>query len=527
MKKIFLILALILSVLFNACKKADFADAYADPSKISSTTVAKQFAGFVKSNSEYVVPSYWNYFVILRITLDPYNQAIGWANYSNQYIPGAAAITDRWNSYYNFLSQYRELQKVNSQLSAEEQTANRIFMIAATIYLYDHTEKVVDLHGDIPFSKAGMLSTNNGDYSSSYASYDKAEDVYTKMLDDLKGFSDELNSISVPSGVDANFKNQDLINKGDVTLWKKYCNSLRLRMLTRVSASATLQSRATTEIASILSATATYPIVASNDDNIQLKVYNLSSDINATGFRSGLEDWNGNLAGKVMIDYMNTNADPRLRVLFEPGASAGNVYKGLDPLLDASAQNTSINAGEIAIYNRSTTSRNQYFPGQLINAAEVSFIASEYYLNSGDDASAKAWYEKGIKQSIDYYYAIRALSNDNTVASPATPTVSEISNYLASAGVSWAGAATTAAKLTLIATQKWIHFSVIQPYESWAETRRLDAPAFSFITDNSAVQKTPPYRWLYPASENTYNSTNYEAVKSKDNLTTKIFWDVK
>jgi hypothetical protein len=528
MKKIFLIQALLLLMVLNACKKADFASAYVDPAKINSTTVAKQFAGFVKSNSDYVLPSYWNYFVILRITLDPYNQAIGWANVANQYVPGAAAINDRWNAYYNFLAQYRELQKVNGQLSATEQTANRIFMIASTIYLYDHTEKVVDLHGDIPFSKAGMLSTNNGDYANSYPAYDKAEDVYTKMLDDLKAFSAELNTISPDAGVAATFKNQDLINQGDITKWKKYCNSLRLKMLTRVSSVASFQARVSSEISSILTgASSATPIVASNNDNIQMQVYNVGSDINSTGFRSGLEDWNGNLAGKQMIDHMNTNADPRLRVMFEPGATAAGIYKGLDPMLDASSQNTLINGGAIAIYNRSTLSRNQFFPGALINAAEVSFLVAEYYLGAGNDAAAKTAYETGIKQSIDYYYKLRTISNDNTVAAPSAPTVGEISNYLASAGVSWSGAATNAAKLTLIATQKWLHYSVVQPNENWAETRRLDAPTFNFLPDNSSIQKTPPMRWLYPSSENTYNTANYNVVKAKDNLTTKIFWDTK
>jgi len=36
----------------------------------------------------------------------------------------------------------------------------------------------------------------------------------------------------------------------------------------------------------------------------------------------------------------------------------------------------------------------------------------------------------------------------------------------------------------------------------------------------------PPYRWTIPSNEITYNP-NYSAVKAQDNLTTKIFWDVK
>jgi hypothetical protein len=527
MKKILFVLVISIAAFFSACTKNDFSDSYADPSKISSTTVSKQFAGFVKSNSEYVLPSYYNYFVILRITLNRYNQAVGWENGSNQYVPGASAVNDRWKNYYNFLAQYREFQKVYSQLSEEEQAANRIYMIAATIYFYDHSQKVVDLHGNIPWSEAGMLSTNGGDYSTSYAGYDSAEDVYTTMLDGLKSFADELNSISVESSIQTVFKNQDLINGGDLTLWKKYCNSLRLRMLTRVSGVSAFESRANSEIAEILSNSATYPIVSSNSDNIQIEVFDVNSAINSTGFQTGLEDWNGNIAGKAMIDHMNTNGDPRLRAIYQPGDSADGVYIGLDPLLLSSQQSTLIAGGTMAIYNRSTVSRNDYFPGELINAAEVSFLLSEYYLKSGNDASAKTAYENGIKQSVDYYYWLRSLSNDNSSGDIVPTNDTEIGNYMNSEEVSWNNATTDNEKLNLIATQKWIHFNVIEPVESWAEIRRLDLPQFNFWEDDANAQKQPPYRWTIPSSEQTYNTANYEAVKASDNLTTKIFWDVE
>jgi hypothetical protein len=62
--------------------------------------------------------------------------------------------------------------------------------------------------------------------------------------------------------------------------------------------------------------------------------------------------------------------------------------------------------------------------------------------------------------------------------------------------------------------------------EAWAELRRLKLPVLTFVQDNGA-QKLPPTRWLYPTNELTYNAENYQAVQSKDNLSTKIFWDVK
>lgn len=525
-KKLFFYLA-VLVVSFTACSKSDFEDSYADPSKISETSVEKQFAGFLVSNREYVMPDYWNYFVVLRTTIPRYTQAVGWVNSPNQYVPGAAGITSRWENYYNFVAQYREFENVFSQLPAADQADRRIYRIAAAIYFYDHTQKVVDLHGDIPWSEAGTLSAKGGDYANALPKYDDAATIYTKMLDDLKAFADELSTITVKSAIQTGFKNQDLVNKGSLALWSKYCNSLRIRILTRASDVPAFQARYNSEMAAILGNQAKYPIVASNDDNIQIRVYNLSSNIHSKGFRTGLEDWDGNLAGKKMIDYMKTNNDPRLRAMFEPGANAAGVYNGLDPLLTSSAQSALVAGGTLSIYNRSTLSRNEYFPGVLINAAEISFMLSEYYLKSGNDALAKTNYNNGIKQSTEFYYWLRTLSNDNVSGALLPTNNAEITAYTVSPGVNWDLALTTAGKIGLLATQKWIHYSVVQPLEAWAELRRLDAPTLSFEVDNANTQKLPPNRWLYAGSEKTYNAANYEAVRTRDALSIKIFWDIK
>ena len=527
MKKniVFVVLMLLLSV--TACKKDKFAEYYVDPSSIGATTIEKQFSGAISSTLDYTMYRYWNYFVVLQNTALHYTQAVAWINGPKQYEPGAAAIGDRWKSYYGFVAQYKEMLKVYAAAPTSEQKDKRIYMIAATMFFYDQTQKVVDLHGDIPWSAAGLMSTNNGDYGKSYAKYDDAATIYTKMLDDLKGYADELNTLTVPAALAGVFKTQDFINKGDLTMWKKYCNSLRVRMLMRVSGVASFQSRVSTELAAIVGAPTTYPVCSTSSDNILIKVNSLDNSSVTSDLYDGIIGWGSNdRANKMMIDTMQNNADPRLRAMFQPGALTAPKYVGMDPLMNASAQQLLFAADNLARYNISTISKNKKLPGILITSAETQLLLADYYLNiANNDAAAKTAYETGIKVSIDYYYWLRSISDNNETAVAPTNDA-EKTAYLAS-NISWAKASTKPTKQNLIALQKWINYSVLEPLESWAEIRRTNLPVLKFVTDNaSSLAQQPPMRWTYPDDERVYNTTNYNAVKAKDNLTTKIFWDL-
>ena len=487
-----------------SCTKSDFEEAYAQSSTLNASTVEKQFAGVLTSNLAYTMYRYENYFITLQNTCLPWTQAVGVINTNGRYVPGEAAISGRWQNYYNFVAQYKDLLRLYGTLSPEEQAQKKIYVIAATIFYYDQSQKQVDLHGDIPWSEAGLLSTHNGDYKTSYAKYDDAISIYTKMLDDLKAYSDELSNMTIEPAVATVLNSQDFINNGNIELWKKYCNSLRLRMLMRVSGSSAFASRANEEIAGMLANPSKYPMVLVNDDNQLIRVNNLNNvnvgggggtvaginngtdvGINASFYR-GLYGWGGgDVPSKKMIDLMNTAHDPRLRVMFQPGDSTDGKFIGLDPTLSQTAQENLYNEARVSRYNYSTLTYNLNVPGMLINAAEVNFLLSEYYLKSGNDAKAKSTYEAGIDQSIAYYYYLRSISNDHTSPSISQPTTTEISSYKTSATVSWTHASTQAGKLALIATQKWINYSVLEPIESWSEQRRLDLPVLNFVPDNT------------------------------------------
>ncbi|MCF7569259.1 SusD/RagB family nutrient-binding outer membrane lipoprotein [Sabulilitoribacter arenilitoris] len=522
MKKHIYIILIAISLVFIGCQESEFADNYTHPNKIGETTVPKQFTGVLRANLDYVLPNYRNYFVVLRTTLLRWTQAAGWINSLSQYQVGAASVDDQWNNYYTMFTQYRELEKVYSTLTVEEQQKLRIYWLAASIYVYDHTQDMVDLFGYIPFSEAGKLSQNGGDYLASLPAYDSSQTIYTKMLDDLKAIADELNSISIDSATKAVFDTQDYINHGDILLWKKYCNSLRLRILNRVSGASEFSSRSETEMASILGNSSSYPVIESNDENIQIEVVNLDTPINSKGFEQGFgsQGWYTNYAGKRMVDHMNDNTDPRIRAIYELGS---NGYQGIDPLGDPSAQTDLADNGDISLFNRSTFNQNEYFPGMLMNAAEVNFLKAEYYLREGNDGAAKTAYDIGIQQSIEWYYWVRSVSNDD-ISGPLAPLgATEVDDYIAEIDIAWGG--TDNEKLELIATQKWLHYSVVQLRESWAEQRRLDLPSLQFSPDDSNTQSLPPVRWLYPDNERSRNSENFQEVISMDNMTTKIFWD--
>ena len=109
MKKIFLIATIAIAAGLSSCTKKQFSDAYSNPQTVNETTVEKQFAGFLTANLDYVMYKYWNYFVVLQNTALPWTQAVGMINAPGRYVPGAAAISNRWQNYYAFLAQYKEL----------------------------------------------------------------------------------------------------------------------------------------------------------------------------------------------------------------------------------------------------------------------------------------------------------------------------------------------------------------------------------------------------------------------------------
>ncbi|MFT4033166.1 MAG: SusD/RagB family nutrient-binding outer membrane lipoprotein, partial [Siphonobacter sp.] len=261
-----------------------------------------------------------------------------------------------------------------------------------------------------------------------------------------------------------------------------------------------------------------YPLIDAASESITIQPASITSNlVSQNDIRSGF-GVNPYPSAALVDDMMVPASDPRLAVFFTPTASG--TYAGINTGWNATELTAAQTSSAISRWDSTTFTENNLFPGILITSAETWFNVAEAYERWGL-GTAQTAYENGIRQSIAFWYGIN--NNSSYSGTITAPTEAEITAFLAQSAIAYG-----TDNLTKIATQKWIDFSVMQANQAWAEYRRTKLVPLTFPTDNgSATTKTPPTRLLYPTSESSLNATNYSAVSSKDNLTTKIFWDVK
>jgi hypothetical protein len=503
---------------------------YLDPEKTAEPSIAKFFTKMLDNNR--VRAEYWNVRTFLNVHPAVYTQSISFTNTSRRYQQNLAYLDDFWKDYYTprgegisgVVAHMREIEKEYATLPAEEKAKADVYLYAAKVTYYDQTAQMVDLWGDIPFSKAGMLNLTGETTASEFES---AESIYTALLSGLKEASDYFAAASLDPTVALGFSKQDILLKGSLDKWRRYANSIRLRLLMRISFQN--ETSAQTEVMEMLNNPATYPLVDEATYDVLLAPLTTYKDF----LRNALTELNSHVAPEFLLDgVLKPSGDPRIRVLFDKNVSnkvQNADYYSMPSNLSSTDQEKGIADGKYAVLDSSTYLFNTALPGIVITSAEVNFLKAEAYERWGSTADAQAAYEKAVTQAVAFSFYLNDLGAnfrgiENADKEPAV-TETEISNLLASAPVAYTG--TRAEKLARIWTQKWVSFGFIQSIQSWTELRRTKYPVLSFTPDNTPGSELPPTRLLYPGSEKTYNAANYSKVEAKDNATTRIFWDVQ
>jgi hypothetical protein len=492
---------------------------YSNPEQTGQASIGKFFTRML--NNDRVRPSYWNVRTFLMPQSAVYTQTVSFTNSNRRYQQQLSYIDDYWRDYYTptgsgIVAHLREIEKTYASLTEADKARNEVFIYAARVVYADQTAQMVDLWGDVPFSQAGMLNLQGESFP---PKFDDAVEVYSQLSDILEETSSYFKTVTLESTTGATFSKQDILLKGNLDKWERYSNSIRLRLLMRISFQD--ENKAETDAMEMLNDPANYPLVDDAAFDILLDPLTTYND----NMRNALTELSSHVAPEFLLDQvLKPVSDPRIRVWYDKGVSQGTPnadYFSMPADISASEQETNISQGKYAVLDSATFLFNKAFPGIVITSAEVNFLKAEAQERWGSTAEAKIAYEKGVSEAVKFLFKLNTLGGGTEDALQQ----SELDDLLASPSVAYTG--TTDELLAKIWTQKWLDFGFMQSVQGWAELRRTNTPALDFLPDNSTPEASlPPTRLLYPSSEKTYNALNYADVAAEDKVDVKLFWDI-
>lgn len=373
---------------------------------------------------------------------------------------------------------------------------------AATIWKINCFHRITDLWGFAPYSEAiqGMTDLN-------YApAYDSQQEIYTEMLDQLKGAVESFTNEQTFFQSDA-----DLIYRGDMEKWKAFGNSLRLRLATRINKVDPQKYQ------QVVQELRSEKLMDSNEESA-LFPFNSVAKNHLYEVMSRGEAIIQNNPSKFMVDLLVNSSDPRTPIFLEKAPLSFlpiyDDYKGVpnlvlanDPLWDN--YNPDGEWGDISRIGNWFL-RNET-PGVIMSYSELCFLKAEAALNGLWEGSASDFVDEGIRSNMQFY--VEHGDSSDTISEAA------MNEYIASLGE---------INLEQIISQKWITFIFENAYEAYSEYRRTGFPVLHNFEGDLIDQDIFPKRMIYPYSEFTLNRDNYnEAVsqQGQDNEFTLVWWN--
>ena len=417
-----------------------------------------------------------------------------YTNEGDTYNPDASMRNRNWAGFYNeALINFQKVIDFSNE--AEGEYFNSNYAAVGMIMRAYVFSIVTDTWGAVPYldalkgSKEGILAP----------AYTDQEAIYASMLTNLKTAVDMLD----PNGPSLK---GDVMFDGDIVLWQKFANSLRIRLANRQAEKKPSESQAI--FAEILGNPTQYPIFTSNSDMAMLFHESRLGSNNNNAWHEimvigGREDWSiSQTLIAAMTDEEGNPTDPRITVYAEPalaGDFAGKYSGAVNGLPEALA----------SVYINTASRPGSYFtkekaPFCLMSYSELLFTLAEAAFD-GDytsGPSAEEYLLMAIEASFDQYG------------------LSMPSDYMADKGE---------ISKELIMSEKWKALFG-QGIESWTEYRRyglleLSEPHKDAIFENDGII---PTRLRYPESEYSLNGINVETGASlnggPDNKQTKLWW---
>jgi hypothetical protein len=421
-----------------------------------------------------------------------------------------------WNTMYvNALGNLRQLKKL---YGADPAYANRVAIANIwECYVYAY---LVGTYGAVPYSQAG--TTGN------VITYDDENTIYKSLLDRLKQSSDAIS-------LTGDKPTPDAIYGGDLTKWKKFANSLRLRIALRCQRN--LPAESVAAIKDVMSNEAM--LIGSDAENAKFS-YGTAELSQSPYFITFVRNNINATALPILSDYAFTYfrsfKDPRLDAYFTKAATPFNIprdtltsttdglhYMVTYPIPHLGAPKSfallsTWNLPQIPFSGAVVPTNFSRLPAAItaadrpfiiMNYAEVCFMKAEAaYLGYGGSQTADQYYYAGINANFNFYGI-----------TPANATA-----YQAQDGIKWGTAgkgfnydfgfintSIPADNLKKIWIQEWLNYYCDGGFDAWCLQRRTQnlslPPHTSPGTPNlvSYLYADLPDRWQYPNVETTVN----------------------
>jgi len=407
-----------------------------------------------------------------------------------------------YNGWYSELANFRDIYNVAS----EELNYNKSYIGISLVCQSWIYSMLTDTYGDIPYRQA-LQGRDSAVYE---PQFDKQEDIYFDIFSKLEQANSLLASNTGING------NSDPVYHGDIAKWRKFSNSLYLRLLLRISGKAAVTDTCVKKIQEILETkTGTYPIISSNEEAAFLE-WNGGGPYTSPLMTIREQDYRSPAICSFFIDHLATWDDPRIDI---PTYGTSNINRWC--IAPSSGAYVGVPSGYVTgetptkrsyFYSTSSarTLMNDPYTGIIMNYAEILFIKAEAAVKGWIGGNAEDYYKDGIINSIKYWLPDYDLTADE---------------YIIKADLQWNESGSLDDKMEQIHLQKYYALFLVD-MQQWFEYRRTGHPALPKGQGlrNDGVM---PARMTYPVYIQSTNPTNYKAAVAEqgpDNISTQVWW---
>lgn len=429
-----------------------------------------------------------------------------------------------WNAWYVQLTNFKQVDSLARASADGEKISNASYQGIGKICKVWLFSNLTDIYGDIPYFQA-----LEGDQQNVTPAFDRQKDIYLDLFKQLE----EANTLLARG--DTIVVSSDPVYKGNVAQWRKFANSLYLRLLLRVSGKADVQQQCIAKIKQIIEDPNQYPVFQSNADcaRILWSGGTSTTDPFTSPYLNGVraQDFRGPALCSFFLDNLIGWSDPRYVSSTPYGsgsigrwgiaqASGGGWYGVPSGYLPGQGvtKGCYFQSYDNASTGGTWSLQQNQFTGIIMQYSEVQFILAEAAAKGWINGDTKTYYYQGIASAINYWVP-------NFPESITSADFTEHLKNLDAAGEIWDDNFPLEQKMEMIHLQKY-YALFMTDMQQWFEYRRTGHPVLPKgpgLSNNGIM----PARLVYPVYVQAANPVNYKeavAVQGPDEIFTNVWW---